>query len=410
MIRVQTMTKQVTVSRTGKVHGIKGLYKDLSSNRFYVRYSFHGVDKQLTVFPKNLTFSGLEKTASRGLTELRRRVMEAVGEAEPEMVLSPKDKISRAQDALVDAIEKHWAKRGSTQRHIVRLLRFTKGLCLCSTQKPKDKQLFNEHNHHVAMTMIENHEFSDGQRSQAYKSINNVFSELIHAEIHHGSNPAVALIKPKNVCESRTTELTFADVAAVIRYIRNDQTIDALKRIEAELFIRLCIETGQRPGDIHRWNVLNITPDKHYLFDNHKTSRKHRVAHLISDVSMNLAMTAIVMRGGTVEYPQSIGNKYRENDDYQSFWRLCPSAYGHYINSVIRNVVGEDKTLYCARHFFISEMFRMTDSELWAEVFTHEGRNVNQRHYLHVDQSRADALLKEMSKRLDEAIRIAIGE
>ena len=404
MIRVQTMTKQVVVSRTGKVQGIKGLYKDLSSSRFFVRYSYHGVDKQLTIFPKNQTFSGLEKEASKGLTELKRRVKDAVCELEPEIMASPKDKIERAQDALVNAIQKHWAKRGSSEKHVVRLLRFTKGMCLCTTSKAKDRNLINEHNHIAAMEMVENGAFSESQRMEAYKSINNVFTELIHAEIHFGNNPSVSLIRPKQISNSRTVELTFEDVASVIRYIREDQTIDAIKRVEAELFIRLCVETGQRPGDIHRFNIMNLTPDRHYHFDNHKTSRKHRVSHVISDASMNLAMTAIVMRGGQVEYPQAIRNRFGEDDEYSSFWRFCMVVYSDYLNSIIHKLIGIDKTLYCARHFFISEMFRMTDSEIWAEVFTHEGRNVNQKHYLHVDQERADSLLKEMSNRLDAAI------
>lgn len=36
---------------------------------------------------------------------------------------------------------------------------------------------------------------------------------------------------------------------------------------------------------------------------------------------------------------------------------------------------------------------RRTNSEFWAEVFTHEGKTVNQRNYLHPEQKKADEIL-----------------
>ncbi len=60
--------------------------------------------------------------------------------------------------------------------------------------------------------------------------------------------------------------------------------------------------------------------------------------------------------------------------------------------------------MYNARHFFISEIFRRTESEFWAEVFTHEGRNTNQRHYLHPEQKKADEILTDYMNSLEEAI------
>ncbi len=398
------MTKPVIIKKSGKVYGIKGLYKDPSSDRFFVRYSKGGVDRQLTICPKNLTFSGLEKAATKGMTELKKRVNGVIDIERPEASITPKDRIAKAQDALVDAIQDHWAKRGSTQKHILRLLRFTRGMCLCSCTRDKDKKLYNDHNLEIARCLIESTELSDCQRVEAYKSINNVFTELIHAEIHSGCNPAVTVIKPKPVKGNRETELTFDDAAKTIRFIRNDEKTDETKRAEAELFLRLCMETGQRPIDVHMWNLLKMTPDRYYQFSSHKTDRRHRVKHKISQVTVSLAMSTMLMRGGCVEYPQAIRNRFDHDDEYNSFFSLGVRSICNYINAAIKDSVGEEKTLYSARHFFISEMFRMTQSEFWAEVFTHEGKTTNQRHYLHVDQSQADELIRAMSEHLDEAI------
>lgn len=401
------MTKPVIIKKSGKVYGIKGLYKDPSSDRYFVRYSKGGIDRQLTICPKNQTFSGLEKAAAKGITELKRRVNSIIGESAHECNMTTKDRIQRAQDALINAIQDHWAKRGSSQKHIMRLLRCTNGMCLCSSVHEKDKKLFNEHNLEIARNLVESGNISDSKRGEAYKSINNVFTELIHAEIHTGNNPAISMIKPKQVNGNRETELTFVDASKAIAYIRNDEKSDALKRSECELFLRLCIETGQRPLDIHMWTLMKMTPDRYYQFMSHKTDRKHRVKHKMSQSSVSMAMSIMLMRGGCVEYPQAIRNRFDQDDEYNSFFSYSLGSIGRYLNAAIRESVGEGKTLYSARHFFISEIFRMTQSEFWAEVFTHEGRDVNQKHYLHVDQSQADEIIDAISAGLNEAIENA---
>lgn len=403
----RNMTKQVIVTPTGKVKGIRGLYKTTSSNRFYVRYACQGVDRQLTIHPKNQTFSGLEKAARKGLTELKKLVRTELPKTREYVQASSQDTIANAQDALSKVIIWHWGKRGCCQRQISRLLCHTRDMCLCSTQDVNINTMLNAHNLNLSRQAVENDASSNSLKHQKYKDINNVFTELIRIGSHHGSNPTLALIRPKAPQTTRTAELTFEDAAKVIAFIRKDETADSIKRAEAELVLRLCMETGQRPNDIHRWNLLNLTPDRHYQFESHKTGTKHRVNHLISKTSQALAMTIVLMRGGVTEYGHKNLNRYTSDTPYMSFWRYTSSVYGIYINSIIHRLVGADKVLYSARHFFISEVFRMTESEFWAEVFTHEGRTANTKHYLHPDQQRADAILTEISRRLDAAIELA---
>ncbi len=404
MYRVKLMTKPVVTTKSGKVQGIRGLYKDPSSERYYVRYSFHGIDKQLTIYPKNETFSGLERAASQGLGQLKKQVKSTAGESLPENVQSPKDRISCAQAALVKAIETHWGRRGTTQKHIKRLLQFTRGMCLCSESKTKEKSVYDAHNLRLARDFVEDGRLSGSQRREAYRSIFTVFSELIRAELHHGSNPAVHLIRPKHAVGVRDALLDVDDAAIAINAMRKDESTEPAKRAESELFLRLCMETGQRPIDIHMWSPLRIDSTQHYQFLSHKTSSKHRVKHIISQASQKLATTIILMRGGIIEYPHELKNKYGSGESYDAFWRYSPRVYENYINGIIKRTVNENKTLYCARHFFISKVFSLTDSEFWAEVFTHEGKTANTKHYLHVDQKKADEILEAISTQLDAAI------
>ncbi len=391
---VKSMTNQVFITESEKVQGIRGLYKDQSSGRFYVRYSFHGIDKQLTICPKNSTFSGLDAAARKGLNELKKIVKSIANDKESDAIVTKKDKISCAQTALVKAVETHWARRGTTQKHIYRLLQFTRGMCLCRPSNRKDASTLDAHNLEIARSVIEGASLSDCQKREAYRSIYTVFNELIHAGIHTGNNPAHFVIRPKHNASIRESELTFEDAAIVIHAIREDKTVDAIKRAEAELFLRLCMETGQRPIDIHMWTPMKMTPDRHYQFSSHKTSRAHRVKHIISKQVQELAMTIVLMRSGSIEYPHKFDNKFGNDEHYSSFWRLTKTVYENYINAIIRHeLCDESKTLYCARHFFVSEIFRRTESEFWSEVFTHEGKTINQRNYLHPDQEKADEII-----------------
>lgn len=405
MYRVKLMTKPVITTNSGKVQGIRGLYKDPSSNRYYVRYSFHGIDKQLTIYPKCETFSGLERAAAQGLGQLKKQVKATACDVLPVNVQSPKDRISCAQAALIRTIEEHWGKRGTTQKHIKRLLQFTRGMCLCgASSKPKEKAEINAHNLRISRDLVEDVRLSGSRRREAYRSIQTVFSELIHACIHHGDNPAAHLIRPKEVVGVRDEVLTFDDAARVIMSIRKDEGTEPLKRAEAELFLRLCMETGQRPIDIHMWTPARIDTEFHYQFVSHKTARKHRAKHIISKRVQELASMIIIQRGGVIEYQHELKNAYAKNEAYDAFWRYSQRVYEDYINGIIKRVIGPEKSVYCARHFFVSEVFKMTESEFWAEVFTHEGKTANTRHYLHVDQKKADEILLKISSALDDAI------
>lgn len=387
----KNMTKQVVIKVSGKVEGIRGLYVSPVTKRVYVRFSFNGVDKQLTIHPKNMTFSELKREASKAMTVLKRSVSEAC-ESNKKYSSCKLSSVERGVALLPDVIAKHWSFKGRTQKYIDELIRVTKGLAICTSNNKTDISEINKFNSCVAEKIINQEGLSDCQRFRLFNGISLCFGQLIKDGRHFGINPVRDIPKPSYCINRRSSTLNFDDAALVLSLIRNDASTDKIKRMECELFLMMAVETGQRPRDIYMFNVSWIDGE-HCQFRSHKTSREHRVMHLLSIRVRMLISDIIIARSGVSTYSCRWKNKHGNDECFDSFWRLSLYSYESYINRIIRNYVGSDISLYSARHFFVTEMFRRTESEFWAEVFTHEGRNTNQRNYLHPDQKRADEIL-----------------
>ncbi len=386
------MTKRLVIKRSGKVEGIRGLYISPETKRVYVRFSFRGIDKQMTIYPKNMTFSELNRTASKAMTALKRSVIES-------SVCSRESKgnscspIEYGVRVLPDEISKHWSNRGRSEKYINELLRVTRGMALCNHSNRRSVADINKHNQNIASQVINASGLSECQRFRLFNGINLCFTQLISSGRHLGVNPIRDIPKPVYTIGKRNGVLDFDSAAKVILKIRNDTNINDLKRLECELFMRLAVESGQRPKDLYMFNLGMMADGNHCRFRSHKTSREHRVMHLISKPTKDLITQVIISRSGCASYTQKWKNKHGNDEIFESFWRLGYQTYDQYINGVIRGTIDKKLSLYSARHFFITEIFRRTDSEFWAEVFTHEGKSANQRHYLHPDQKKADEIL-----------------
>lgn len=388
----EDMTKPVIFKTSGKVQGIKGLYRDPSSKRMYVRFSFHGIDKQKTITPKNMTFSELERSAAKAMNELKKDVKGQVPEVSNAEKRPSVSALEYGIKQLPQEISKHWGCRGTSQKYIRELLRVTDGMAICTTKRQFEIAEIDRHNKSKARERIEQSGLSQCQKFKLYNGIRQCFDKLIELRLHNGCNPIIEIPRPIYVQGRKTSVLDLETAAHVIHEIRSDKDGDEVRNLEMELFFRLCVETGQRPKDIYMFDALKIS-DKHYQFRSHKTRREQRVMHLLSDNTMMLIGNIMLKRGGEVAFNQTWENKHGSSEQFTCFWRLSFASYTQYINKVIHLIAGNDVSLYSAKHFFITEMFRRTNSEFWAEVFTHEGRTVNQRNYLHPEQKKADEIL-----------------
>lgn len=394
------MTKPIVCRRSGKIDGIRGLYKSPVTGRFYVRYSYHGVDKQKTIFPKKVTFSELERVASSALIKLKKEV-----KAEFETITISNDEVhlglvELGAKNLQEAVEKEWSLRGVTEAHITKLLKLSSGLALYSGHKKNERERINEHNISLLTSRLAEAE-TQGKKRTIFDFVGIVFSQLIKSGKHTGCDPTHFVPKPKYVRSARKGELTLDVIEKVYKRLL-EKAKDHDMYFEYALFFRLCVETGQRPVDVFRFDVRNLSND-HYLFWNNKTSRFQRVEHLISENTISMIGQLIVKRGGVSVYSHSEKNKYSSDEKFECFWRNKLKTYTDFLTGIISEVSLGDATLYHTRHFFITEIFNLTGSDIWASAFTHEGMNIAQKHYLHLSKEKADEVLEQYFRFLSPA-------
>lgn len=401
MFKVKAMTKPVVFKPSGKCLGIKGLYKSPLTGRLYVRYSFHGIDKQVSIFPKNHTFSELERTAKQALNELKKKVKASI-QVEPKTGVERRLTLfERASKDLEATIKEVWARRGVSQKHIDLLLHATAKMCLCSSKRSHEISAIEHHNDKLVQDLMADRALTPGRRKKFHEAITSAFSLLIQSGLHFGKNPGLAAPPPKVIERRKTGELDFEAAARVLGFIQNK---DHIVEAEIKLFFRLCVETGQRPSDIHRFEISNLNGN-HYTFSSHKTQKLQRISHLLSPDALNEIGSILRQRKGVSSFEIIRKNKYASPEVYLSFFERAPETCMNAINRAIRAAgLGKEITIYSARHFFISEIFRETGSEFWASAFTHEGVNVNQKHYLHPDQDEADSILKKFCARFQSAL------
>ena len=380
----QIVTIPVIIRRSGKVEGIPGLYKDPRTGRLYVRFSFHGIDKQRSITVKKETFSELKAEANKALTSIRREVKE-IAEASQTSDTTRKDPAEFYRKRLAEEIFKVLSGRGCTKRHIKEVQTACTELCLCQSKNRRDIEKIDAYNEACLREMMEKKELPEGQKAKRHGEISSIFARLIAAGIHTGANPTRNIAAPRVVTGHRKVSLNFVEAAKVVHELEKSNW-PSVKKMEIVLFFRMCVETGQRPNDIMFFNPTKIEQDgEHYSFFSTKTRREQRVMHLLSPSVRDLITKIILARGGMAFNPS----------DPTKFWSYSLRHFCGILNEMIKKAAGEDKILYATRHFFITEIFRRTESTFWAEAFTHEGRTVAQCHYLHPDQSRADEILKQ---------------
>lgn len=387
--------RKVIVKPTGKVDGIAHLFCDVSSGRYFVRYKRGKIDRTATLHGlKSFAFSTLQRAADKAFRDLKAEV-DRVLYTEPEKApLSRKSPIELGQEKLTEAIDRLWTSRGVSPSRLRDLHRFCSGLALTTS---RDARAIAEIDTHNQKTLEANYAAmpATATKQKALGSVSTVFTALITRGLHTGKAPMLsgAVIVPPT--PRQNNEIDFKGACAIIRTIRADEATPVVMRKELELYVRLAIETGQRPIDLYLLDVSRIDSTGHYEFLSHKTGRFQRVLHLLSQDTRNLINEIVLMRGCT-EYSHNWDKHHRQTgDSFNSFWSKSFSIYSHRLGKYTKKALGEDCIFYGLKDFFISQIFRHTENEFWAKAFTHEGRGANQKAYLFLDQDKADQILSK---------------
>lgn len=404
MRKVEKMTVAVVVKASGKVEGIRGLYKDQSSQRFYVRYAKDGIDRQLTVNPRGETFTALSRAASKGLTELKRLVELELGNTNSGASRGAKkvDTVLEGVQALPMVIEALWTQKGVSARCIKELKNYCLGLALCGVRDKKAIEAIDAHNSSEMAKKLGS-ALSDCSKVKLYGQIKAVFKSLIEKNRHFGQNPTMGFDAPRHTAQREEREITFEDMRKILDTTKT-AVKETIRQKEITLFFRLLSETGQRPIDLYRFDARKIE-NRHYRFSSHKTGKTHRVSHLLSDTSLDLIEEIKELRGVDA-YTWTDKNSVK-NEEIVCFWSLSWRVIQSETRKLCSEALGEGAKLYTTRHHFISEIFRRTGSEFWASAYTHEGDTANTKHYLHIDQMEADKILKGF---LEDFERVVSGK
>lgn len=396
-----SMTKPIVFRRSGKVEGIKGLYKSPTSGRFYVRYSYHGIDKQATILPTKCTFSELERCARTALTKLAKEVKTEFIKILNAKTIVQLDVVEVGRIKLQKLIEKDWSARGVSENHIKRLLRLSEHFSLCFENRKAEIKRIDDHNIEALRGELNNAN-TQYMKHSIYDCVNTVFKHAISTNCHYGHNPCCYVSKPKFCPMHRQDEMTFD----IIRDVYNSLIEDAKGNntyFEYALFFRLCVETGQRPSDVFRFDVQKLDGN-HYQFWSQKTMRTHRVLHKLSKPVISMIGELFVRRGGISLYSHTNKNSFCNDEEFNSIWRNSLTTYTAFLTERIKKFSKGKATLYHTRHFFITEIFSMTESEFWAGVFTHEGKDTNQKNYLHIKQEKADEIMGAYTEEIERCL------
>lgn len=353
--------RNVEVGSNFKVKGIRGLYLNPSTGRYWVRYCLNGVDRQRTFSPSNVTFSGLERRASVELRALKKE-MESEQQHKPKVTKHAQDSkesaiqaMNDAIQAMNDAIKTVYSERVSLKT-FQKMKRHLDGFMLAKNEKSSHE--VNSYNRQHLQTKLAT--LTPSMQEECFSKASTAFKKLISIGLHKGMNPCDFVKPPKKQATTREGFFTAEELTVIKNKISDS---------EARLFFELCAITGQRPVDIHRLNLDAVTPV--FKFHNGKTNRAARVACIIP--------------GEVVERCHK-----------QVKWSRLQDTLSSIINSTIRQCFGEDdsRTLYHVRHSFLSNLRHMGNSLDDCKLWTHAGDDAAELHYIHESQDRANMILR----------------
>lgn len=384
--------RKVVVTTTGKVDGIPHLFCS-RGGRFYVRYKNGPVDKTapLEDVPESPTFSWLQRASDKAFKKLKKAVDSSAQGTEANKLKPPS---VSGQSLLAQTIDTVWTNRGVSASRLRELQKACAGLAITSSRQASVIKSVNDHNQRV---IEENYNSlpNNGVKKRALDGITTVFTTLIARGLHTGKVPALDVAFKIEPSPRQNHEIDFDGAVKIIKAIRADSTLKPVIRLELELYTRLAIETGQRPIDLYLLDISKIDSTGHYEFLSHKTGRYQRVLHLLSSDSLRLIKKISEMRG-IDHYTHKWDKHHRSSgESFESFWSKSFSVYVHNLADFTKEALGQDAIFYGLKDFFISQIFRATQNEFWAKVFTHEGRGANQKSYLFLDQEKADKVLGE---------------
>lgn len=294
--------RPIVVSTSGKVEGIRGLFKDERTGRFFVRKTIktadgRTLDRQKTVqVNTNLTFSGLERLALKALKDLEKEMRPVLETLPTPSAKQPKSPVEAGQAQLKKFLEsekgkysaKTWAEKAKR----------CEGFALVTRSLLKSEEVISSHNKNLLLEKLEKYE-GRNEATEIFKDLSSVFNSALKAGVHVGVNPTSLVKKPCDVLKKDFKYITIKQMGLIINLINIDFEYNIAKvskeYTKQELllyFYLLCI--GMRASSAILFKAQDIEQVKvngkykyYYRVYNNKRSKKMPYKQLISKHIIN---------------------------------------------------------------------------------------------------------------------------
>lgn len=359
----------------GKVEGIRGLYKD-PYGRWYVRKSFEGIDRQLTLenLNENPTFSELERKAAQGLRRLEKSMEKQAGTCKKAHPV--KSTLDKAKDRCVQYLDVDYKQRGVS--HAVWLRRKTELAGFAFASKP----LVEIDDHNLALLREKLDSATPKSAIDLYLHIKAVFSLAIQDGKHFGANPCARVLKPAKLTDKDVRYISVAESAKVFAHM--DLMSDVYGEEIACFFYLLTL--GMRATSAILFDAEDLKPcadGYYYRVINHKTRRTMDFMQLI---------------------PAHMGERLKALGRFtKSLKDLLDKT-----NKIIVDVLHRDVSQKHLRKGFLTECINAGGFSVESvELITHTTKDIVQRHYNAKTQESIDQIMRWWNAAFWQAVEAA---
>lgn len=385
--------KPVVVSASGKVEGIKGLFKDERTGRFFVRKTIKTpdgklLDRQKTVHVNaNLTFSGLEILAQRALKALEKEMRPIVDAMPTPAPKAQKTPLEQGQIQLKRFLEGEKGKYSS--KTLGEKMKRCDGFALVTRSLLNDEATITEHNKNLLIERLAKYE-GRNEASEIFKDLSSVFNSALKAGVHVGVNPTALVKKPCDVLKKDFKYITINQMGEIINLINLEFDYNLTKvtknytREELLLyFYLLCI--GMRATSAILFKIEELKKlDGNYIY--------------------NVINNKI---GKVMPYYQIISEKIYNNFNLFFIGNFDHSdiELSRELNKYIKVVCGEEYSSKHLRKGFINSCCSGGFEPQFVEMITHEPSGVFFKNYYSIGQTKVNEIMNWFNNELEKSIR-----
>lgn len=384
--------RPIVISTSGKVEGIKGLFKDERTGRFFVRKTIKTadgrvLDRQKTVqVNTNLTFSGLERLALKALKDLEKEMKPVLETLPTPSAKQSKSPVEAGQAQLKKFLESEKGKY--SEKTWAEKAKRCEGFALVTRSLLKSEEVISSHNKNLLLEKLEKYE-GRNEATEIFKDLSSVFNSALKAGVHVGVNPTSLVKKPCDVLKKDFKYITIKQMGLIINLINIDFEYNIAKvskeYTKQELllyFYLLCI--GMRASSAILYKIEDLRElEGNYIYNviNNKIGKVMPYYQIIS---------------------KNIYNKF--NLFFIDRFTHSDIELSRELNKYIKEVCGQDYSCKHCRKGFCNECCAASFQPQDVEMITHEPSSVFYKNYYSIGQTKVNDIMIWFNSELEKYI------